>query len=79
MFFKGDHCSAKQEIILDPRPLPTHGLCEAVALAGEDHNMRMVDQSVNESGGETVIAKNGVPLGELQIGGNYETLTLVTI
>lgn len=48
-------------------PLAVHGLGEAVALAGEDHDMGVVDEPVDEGGGEAVIAKDGVPLGELQI------------
>ena len=50
-----------------PRPLAVHGLGEAVALAGENHDVGMMDKSVNEGSGEAVVAKNSVPLGELQI------------
>ena len=44
------------------RPLPLHGLCQAVAFAGEDDAMTVVDQSVHERGGEPVVPKDGVPL-----------------
>lgn len=48
-------------------PLALHGLGETVALTGEDYDVGVVDQAVNEGSGEPVIAKNGVPLGELQV------------
>lgn len=35
-----------------PGPLAVHGLGEAIALAGEDHNVRVVDQPVDEGRGQ---------------------------
>lgn len=60
-------------------PLPVHGLGEAVALAGEDHDMRMVNEAVNECSGEAVVTKDGVPLRELQVGSNNKAFSLITI
>lgn len=60
-------------------PLPVHGLGKAVAFTGEDDNMGVVDEPVNEGRCETVITKDGVPLGELQVGGNDETPALVAV
>ena len=48
-------------------PLAVHGLREAVALPGEDHDMGVVDEAVNQGRREPVVAKDGVPLAELQI------------
>lgn len=42
--------------------LALHGLSEPVALTGENHNMRMVDQPVNERCRQAVVAKDGIPL-----------------
>lgn len=42
--------------------LALHGLGKPVAFAGEDHNVRMVDQPVNQRSRQTVVAKDGVPL-----------------
>lgn len=44
-------------------PLVVHGLSEAVALAGEDHNVGVMDQAVDEGGSQAVVIKNGVPPG----------------
>lgn len=52
---------------LDTRPLAVHGLCEAVALPGEDNDMGVVDEPVNEGGSEAVVTEDGVPLAELQV------------
>lgn len=60
-------------------PLPVHGLGKSVALAGEDDDVGVVDEPVNEGRCEAVVAKDGVPLGELQVGGNDEAPALVTI
>ena len=43
-------------------PLPSHGLGQSVAFAGEDHNMAVVDQPVHQRGGEPVVPKDSVPL-----------------
>ena len=59
--------------------LAVHGLGEAVALTREDHNMGMVDQAVNEGGGEAVVPKDGIPLAKLQIRGNDEAFPLVAV
>ena len=48
-------------------PLAVYGLREAVALPGEDHDMGVVDEAVNQGCCEPVVAKDGVPLAELQI------------
>ena len=40
--------------------LAIHRLGEAVTLAGEDNDMGVVDQPVNESSCETVVSKDGV-------------------
>ena len=47
--------------------LPPHGLGEAVALAGEDYDVGVVNQAVDEGSGEPVIPKDGIPLAELQV------------
>ena len=59
--------------------LAVHGLGEAVTLPGEDHDMGVVDQTVNEGGGEAVVAKDGIPLAKLQIRGNDEAFPLVAV
>lgn len=59
--------------------LAVHGLGETVAFTGEDHDMGVVDQAVNESGGETVISKHSVPLAELQIGSNDEAFPFIAV
>lgn len=60
-------------------PLAVHGLGEAVALPREDHDMGVVDQAVNEGCGKAVVAKDGIPLAKLQIGGNDETLPFIAV
>lgn len=62
-----------------PGSLAVHGLDETVAFTGEDHDMGVVDQAVNESGGETVISKHSVPLAELQIGSNDEAFPFIAV
>lgn len=52
---------------LDTGPLSVHGLSETVALAGEDNDMGVMDEPVNESCGEPVVSEHGVPLGKLQV------------
>ncbi len=47
--------------------LPQHGLGETVALPREDQNVGVVDEAVDEGGGEAVIPKDGIPLAEFQI------------
>ena len=42
--------------------LALHGLGQPVAFAGEDHNVGMVDQPVNQRCCQAVVAKDGVPL-----------------
>lgn len=59
--------------------LAVHGLGKAVALPGEDHDMGVVDQAVNEGCGKSVIPKDGIPLAELQVGGNDEALSFVAV
>ena len=60
-------------------PLSIHRLGEPVAFAGENHDMRMVNEAVDKGSGEAVIAKDSVPLRELQVGSNNKALSLVTI
>ena len=64
---------------LDTGPLAVHGLGEAVALPGENDDVGVMDEPVNEGGSETVVAKDGVPLTELQVGGNDEASALITV
>ena len=64
---------------LDTRPLAVHGLGEAVALPGEDNNMGVVDEPVNEGGSEAVVTEDGVPLTELQIGSNNKASAFVAV
>lgn len=59
--------------------LAVHGLGETVALTGEDHDMGVVDQAVNEGGGEAVVPKDSIPLAELQVGGNNKAFSLVAV
>ena len=56
-----------------------HGLCKPVTFAGEDHNMAVVDQSVNQSCRQPVVSNDGVPLRKLQVGGNNQALALVAV
>lgn len=60
-------------------PLAVHGLGEAVALPREDNDMGVVDEPVNEGRCETIVTEDGVPLAELQIGGNDEAPALITV
>ena len=64
---------------LNTEPLAVHGLGEAVALAGENYDMGMMDEPVNESSCETVVTKDSIPLAEFQIGCNNETSALVAV
>lgn len=52
---------------LDTGPLAVHGLGEAVTFSGENDDMGVVDQAVNQGGSQPVIAKDGIPLAELKI------------
>ena len=56
-----------------------HRLGEAVALAGEDDDVGVVDQPVNESSREAVVSENGIPLAEFQIGSDDEASPLVAV
>lgn len=64
---------------LDTSPLAVHGLGKPVALPGEDDNVGVVDEPVNEGRCEPVVAKNSIPLAELQIGGNNEAPALIAV
>lgn len=64
---------------LDTGPLAVHGLGEAVALPGENDDVGVVDEPVNEGGSESVVAEDGVPLTELQVGGNNKAPALITV
>ena len=59
--------------------LAVHRLGEAVTLPGEDHDMGVVDQAVNEGGSEAVAPKDSIPLAELQIGGNDEAFPFIAV
>ena len=52
---------------LDTGPLAVHRLGEAVTFPGENDDMGVVDQAVNQSGSQTVVAKDSIPLAELKI------------
>ncbi len=64
---------------LDTGPLAVHGLGEAVALPREDVNMGVVDEPVNKGGSEPVVAKDGVPLAELQVGSNDKAPAFIAV
>ena len=64
---------------LDAGPLAVHGLGEAVALPGEDDDVGVVDEPVNEGRCEAVVAEDSVPLAELQVGSDDEAFSLITI
>ena len=64
---------------LNTGSLAVHGLGEAVALAGEDDDVGVVDKAVNEGGGKAVVAKNGVPLAELQVGCNDKAPAFIAV
>ena len=64
---------------LDTGPLAVHGPGKTVALAGEDDDVGVVDEPVNEGGSEPVVAEDGVPLAELQLGSNDKAPTFVTV
>ena len=59
--------------------LAVHGLGEPVTLPGEDHDMGVVDQSVNKGFGKAVVTKDGIPLAELQIGSNDKALPFIVV
>ena len=59
--------------------LAVHGLGEAVTLPGEDHDMGVVDQAVNEGRSQAVVPKDGIPLAELQVGGNDEAFPFIAV
>ena len=62
-----------------PGSLAVHGLDETVTLPGKDHDMGAVEQAVNEGCCETVVTKDSIPLAELQVRGNNEAFSLVTV
>lgn len=64
---------------LDTGSLAVHGLGEAVALPGEDGDMRVVDKPVNEGGSEPVVTEDGVPLAELQVGSDDKAAAFVAV
>jgi hypothetical protein len=57
--------------------LAFHGFFQTVAGAGEHKDVAVVNQTVNHSGGELVVAEHRVPLGKFQIGSDDEALLLV--
>ena len=64
---------------LDTGSLTVHGLGEAAALAGEDNDMGVVDEPVNEGGSELVVTEDGVPLAELQVGSDDKAPAFVAV
>ena len=58
--------------------LVEHRLGGAVTLPGEDHDMGVVDQAVNE-GGRAIVPKGRVPLAKFQIGGNDQAFPLIVV
>ncbi len=64
---------------LDTGPLAVHGLGEPVALPGEDNNMGVVDEPVDEGSCEPVVTEDGVPLAELQVGGNDKAPAFIAV
>ena len=64
---------------LDTGPLAVHGLGEAVALTGKDHDMGVVDEAVNEGGSQAVVPKDGVPLAEFQVGSDDEAAPFIAV
>ena len=64
---------------LDTGPLAVHGLCEAITLPGEDDDVGVVDEPVNEGGSEAVVAKDCIPLAELQVGSDDKAAAFVAV
>lgn len=64
---------------LDTGPLTVHGLSEAVTLPGEDDDVGVMDEPVNEGRCETVVTKDGVPLAELQVGSDDKAPAFVAV
>jgi len=62
-----------------PSPLALQGFLQTVAGAGEHEDVAMVNQAVNHSSGEFIVAEHRVPLGEFQIGCDDEALLLVAV
>ena len=60
-------------------PLSADGLRESVALAGEDQDVRVVDQTIYQRRCQTVIAKDGIPARELKVCGNNQTSPFVAV
>lgn len=67
-------CSLRDPLL---RFLAQDRLCQPVAFAGENADVRVVDQTVNEGCGKAVVSKDGVPLRELQIGRNHQIAPLL--
>ena len=59
--------------------LAVHGLGETVALPGKDHNVGVVDETVDEGSGKAVVPKDSVPLRELQIRGDDKTFPFIAV
>ncbi len=64
---------------LDTGPLAVHGLGEAVALPGEDDYMGVMDKPVDEGSCEPVVSEDGIPLAELQVGGNDKAPAFIAV
>jgi hypothetical protein len=47
-----------------------HGLCQPIAFARKDEDMRVVDKPINQRRRQPVVAKDSVPLAEFKVGGN---------
>ena len=59
--------------------MPAHGLPQTEALAAEDHDAAVVDQAVDEGGGQPAVAEHGIPLTEFEVGGDNETFLLIAV
>ena len=58
---------------------PLHSLTKSETIASESQDVGMMDQSIDERGCQTIVAKYLVPLTELQIGCHNYTPSLITI
>lgn len=77
--FANPNASKLVRVISGRSPLPANGLSQPVALAGEDHNVGMVDQPVHQRRCKTVVTKDSVLLGKLKVGCNNQALAFVAV
>lgn len=64
---------------LDAGPLSVHGLGEAITPTGKKNDAGVVDEPVNAYSGKTVIAKDVVPLAELQVGDDHKAFPFIAV